>query len=462
MIAGTDASWLLYAPAMPKLLVVRALSALLLTTACTSQQVPPPDATRQVPAPDLKQFLHANYSVSRQFPVKVAKAQPAAVVIVSSGPGLTPDTPVQGGTQDIQVLTYDTIAKRWNLVLDAANKVVPVGFAEGQANDPASSGPVALLPQDHPISKASAQAVEFQPDQTSLVIYGIDSSTNHPPGVLAIVNLTDTSPQVSYYDSESNQSEPKVAGAPGNQRLTVSASFAAPGDPGCCPVRNYLKVIASTDDGHSSPPKVGVVEDDRPWLGAYVAQDPNVPGVVAVVGTADGSPASSLLHLGDRVLGLVGESNARGTTNVGSPLFDMLGLHKPGDKVTLLAERLGKRLQLPVTLASYASPGFTTAGAKQASIGVEVTRSPVGSSPAAVVISKLMSGGAALASGLEVGMTILQVGDVVVHDPLDLEVGLWGHAFQTVNIKILQTDGRVGSGSVTPTQDKNPISADPL
>lgn len=57
----------------------------------------------------------------------------------------------------------------------------------------------------------------FQPGQTSLVIYGIDSYYNHPPGVLAIVNLVNGSPQVSYYDAEGNLSGLRVTGKPGEE-----------------------------------------------------------------------------------------------------------------------------------------------------------------------------------------------------------------------------------------------------
>ena len=133
--------------------------------------------------------------------------------------------------------------------------------------------------------------------------------------------------------------------------MTISASFTAPGDAGCCPVRDYTQVIGSTDDRHSSPPSVGVIEDDRPWLGAYVTSDASEPDALAVVGTVDGTPASSLLHIGDRVVGVLGETLPSKQPNLTSPVFDLLALHKPGDSVTLVVKRAGKRLQLPVVLA---------------------------------------------------------------------------------------------------------------
>jgi hypothetical protein len=435
--------------------VVMAAAAVLMCSACTGKAA-------SVPEPTLGTFLHANYSVTNQFKIKADTSHPESVVVVSKGPGLTPDAPVQGGTQDVQLLTYDKIAKRWNVALDAANKVVAEGFSGDGAMDPASTGPTALLPQDHTISDAKAQVVTFQPGQTSLVIYAVDEYYNHPPGLIAVVNLSDQSPQVSYYDAESGLTAPTVSGKPGSQRLTVTAAFSAPGDPGCCPARYYTQVIGSTDTGHASPPSVGVVEDDRPWLGAYVTSDSSVPGVLAVVGTADNTPASSLLHIGDRIVGVVGETPKADSSNLSSPVFDLLALHKPTDQVTLLVLRSAKRIQLPATLVSRMSSGFTTSGSKQATIGVSVVPSPVGRTRRDVVITSVAADSVASKGGLAVGDEITAVGNVVVHDPLDLLVGLWGHAFEAVDIKIVRADGSTAEGSITPTQDDLSLAADPL
>jgi hypothetical protein len=434
------------------------LLASVLAVSCTGHTVAAP----KTPPPDLSKFLHANYTVVMQHAIKLDKTHPEAVVVVSSGPGLTPDAPVQGGTQDVQLLTYDPVAKRWNLALDAANKVVPAGFVARQGNDPAQTEAVALLPQDHLISDASAQVVTFQPGQTSLVIYGIDSYYNHPPGVLAIVNLVNGSPQVSYYDAESNLSGLKVTGKPGAQRLTISASFTAPGDAGCCPVRDYTQVIGSTDDGHSSPPSVGVIEDDRPWLGAYVTSDASEPDALAVVGTVDGTPASSLLHIGDRVIGVLGETLPSKQPNLTSPVFDLLALHKPGDSVTLVVKRVGKRLQLPVVLGSRQGQGFTLDGTKESSLDVEVGPTPLGSVPKAVVITSVVANGVGAKGGLSIGDRITKVGNTVIADPLDLAVALWGHSFEALTIAILRPDGTPASGPITPTQADLAATADPL
>lgn len=51
---------------------------------------------------------------------------------------------------------------------------------------------------------------------------------------------------------------------------------------------------------------------------------------------------------------------------------------------------------------------------------------------------------------------------MAVHDPLDLDVALWGRAFEAVTIKIIQPDGQQAAGSITPTQDDLAVTADPL
>lgn len=242
--------------------------------------------------------------------------------------------------------------------------------------------------------------------------------------------------------------------------MTISASFTAPGDAGCCPVRDYTQVIGSTDDRHSSPPSVGVIEDDRPWLGAYVTSDASEPDALAVVGTVDGTPASSLLHIGDRVVGVLGESLPPKQPNLTSPVFDLLALHKPGDSVSLVVKRAGKRLQLPVVLGSR--QGFTLDGTKESSLDVEVGPTPLGSVPKAVVINSVVPNGVGAKGGLSIGDRITKVGNTSIADPLDLAVALWGHSFEAVNITILRSDGTPASGSITPTQADLAATADPL
>lgn len=438
-------------PLVPVLLLAAACSSGHSTAPAAAASTPSPAVS--APPPPLAQFLHPNYRVvSEQAITLEGQGRPADEVVVSTGPGLTPGQPVQGGTSDVQVLAFDPIAKRWNLTLDAADKIVPAGFHVPGTDPTQVSGDQVLFDQTHPVSQVWARLVQVAPGQPVLAIYGLDDYYNHPAGILAFVDAADgAAPTVTSYTSETNLSAPTVTGPATAQRVTVTADYLAAEDAACCPVRQFTETFGASGDPHTASPAITVVADDRPWLGAWVADDPLHPADAVVVAVQDRSPASSVLHVGDRLVGVDGA--AKPANSAGNPVFDEIALHHPGDQITLTVSRARALVHLPVTLASRKdSPGDQDAP-PAATIGIQGSDAPAGSTPGALVVA-VQPGSPAEAAGLAHGDVITGAGDVDVRGIVDLQAALLGKIATAVPLTV----GISHTVTVTVTPDPAPAN----
>ncbi len=145
-----------------------------------------------------------------------------------------------------------------------------------------------------------------------------------------------------------------VTGSPARQTLTINAPWISPVDPNCCSVRPYTQTIAATRDGSWR-----AVADNRPWAGALILQTALEPNEAVVAGTTAGSPLAGHLRPGDIVDAVNGQPlppNDLAGTILGPPVVDQVALHHPGDRITLDVLRDGQRVEIPVTLSSYANP----------------------------------------------------------------------------------------------------------
>ncbi|MBV9292321.1 MAG: PDZ domain-containing protein [Frankiales bacterium] len=369
----------------------------------------------------------------------------ADVILVSAGPGLTPGEPVVGGTQDVQILSWDAIAKRWNLAFDAADKVLDSNLLG--AVPPKAT---ALLDQSHPVGGVVVRPVSVHRGQWLATIYGYDAYFNHPPGFLAFIAMDrQGSARIVYYDTAAGLSQRTITGAPGEQRVTVTAELFTVADPACCPARMYTQVLGAGGDYQPSYPSIEVLSDDRPWLGAYVANDPESRERAVVVGTADGSPASSVLRVTDRLMSVVG-APIRSTSSLGPAVLDQLARHRPGDSVTLRVLRDGHPVQLQVTLASYKERSSEEdLTPKPAIAGFNGTDAPAGQTPG-FIVSYVTPGGPADAAGLSPGDDVVAVGGVRVRGSTDVQAALVGESGVGVSIRIERPDGSRVTAQLTP------------
>lgn len=381
----------------------------------------------------------------------VGAAVPADVV-VSTGPGLEPGQPVQGGTEDVQLLAWDPIARRWSQTFDAATKVVsPELLGANQPGAVPPSAPEPLLDQSHPVSDVWVHPVQMTQGHPLLLVYGVDAFTNHAPGVLGLITLpAQGTPEVTYYATHAGMGRPVIEGAAGQQRVSIRAGYFTATDAMCCPIRDFTQVLGPSPNDFATTSTVQVVEDNRPWLGAYVVTDTTTPGTVIVVGTAPSSPASAVLHVADRIVGVTG-SPPLTSSGSGPGVLDDIAKHQPGDTVSLSVSRSGSPLHIPVNLASLKDAGYPPDNAPQAAVIDVTVGNPPAGQPAGAIINTVADGGPGAVAGLQPGDEITAAGLMPVHSFADLQVALMGTAGQTLNLTVRKPDGTSQSVTITPT-----------
>lgn len=318
------------------------------------------------------------------------------------------------------------------------------------ATGPTTTGPQPLFAQADMITDTTAQTAQLASGVPYLVIYGLDDASNHPAGTFAVLDFSSGSATVSYVDTAVDMSRPTLSTAGGPQQLTVSAAFATPIDPACCPVRRYTQVIGSIANDHTAPRDIGVIEDDRPWLGAWYATASDHPeGPAIVVGTADNSPASSVLRVGDELVGVADTTLPNGDTYQPA-VVDQVAVHRPSDHVTLQVRRHGQPMTFAVTLASRDIPAHSSATPPMAGLlGVRAQEAPAGS-PSGALVGQVESGGAGARAGLMTGDVIIAAGPVAVTSLVDLQTALMGQAGRSVALRVVRTDGSLVTLSATP------------
>lgn len=98
------------------------------------------------------------------------------------------------------------------------------------------------------------------------------------------------------------QTSPSESPDSGASRRTPQRLF-SPVNPLSAPVRDYQFILASARG------QVGVVSDNRPWLGAGVSavDSSSASSPMELRGTVSGSPAAGVLQLGDVIVSVDGQ-----------------------------------------------------------------------------------------------------------------------------------------------------------
>jgi hypothetical protein len=404
------------------------------------------------PEPDLAVSLHPNYRVSNVSQVNLTGGATADRVVVSTGPGLDPTSPVSGNTGDVQVLAYDAVAKRWNVVFDAANKL------------PADSPPstvTALLPQTDRLGAVAAQPVQLAVGEpVKLLITSIDSAANHPYNIVGILGFESGASHLAFQDIFMNATIQIAGPRIGPQTLSFTSDYFTPADPACCPLRKYKKSI-----GRKGPDGlVGVLSDDRPWLGAWLAAPLGTdapPGSGVITAIVGGSPASTALKVGDIVTGIAGtlpSATQTGPSTTGTvAAFDKIGSLHAGDRASFIVQRDGTSSTVPVVLGSPSDPSNRNpASPRAAVIGISVADGPPGRTPG-IPIAQVALGGPASRAGLEVGQIITAADGVSVRTITVLAALLTNRADSSVSLTVLNpATSETRSVSVTPVAQNSP------
>lgn len=426
---------------------MRRLAGCVILTTLVAGQLAACSGEPKVPAPDLSKFLHANYSVTGQQKIGLVPGEPDAIVVESTGPGPTKEKPVSGGTQNVQVLAFDTQAKRWVVVFDASDQISVEQVATGMP----------LLDQTHPIERAHAQALRFAgADRPSLAIWGLDNSTNHPSFAIAVVSLTKGAATVKFAQTGTDPDNlgldvPRVSGDPKAQVLKLVADFVPAGTPACCAVRTYTRTVSM--NGQS----VQVTADDRPYFGVYATPDLTTAGAT-VLRVDPGSPASKKIRVGDVIVGVDQEAAAEDDdTGSSAPIVDALAKHHAGDVVDFRVKRGAITATLPVRPSSVLDPGFLAAEPENGHLGVTVDDSDF-------TILDGTQESPLLPAGLSAGDRLLSVNGRAIRESDDLAIALWGTGGQSVPIAYEDSEGVDHTVNITPlvggASDTQPLAVD--
>ena len=305
-----------------------------------------------VPKPDLARIVPQNYVVKKIWYGNLGGKVPDAVVS-SKGPGV-------GGLglhpAELQVLSWDSLAKRWNVVFDAQKTKVE----QQQFGTPTSNEYVTSTPQAPPSAPILDPGAEGSVEQVAFVRFGGEKnpdlvfSTSQTyggsgvPGSIVIVGLQGGEANVRYLWYGDGGAGFRVVGTGAAQTLAASAGFWTQVDAHCCPVRTYSFTIGAVGQGIDS------VRDDRPWLGllakAEHAMQPN--SAIDVVGIVPGSPADGRFQKGDVITGLAGAKTSKNLGLLGPALIDQFALLKAGDSATFDVQRNGSPTTVTVELGS--------------------------------------------------------------------------------------------------------------
>jgi PDZ domain len=321
------------------------------TTSSTSTSIP-----SSVPKPNLARIVPANYVVKKiRYATLTGHATPDAVV-VSTGPatgelGFHP--------AELQVVSWDRLAKRWNVIYDAQkDKELQQQFGTIASNEyitsppdsPAANTPILDRTADGDINQIAF--VRFGSEKNVDLVFTTTQSYGGSgvPGDLVVIGFQGSEANVRYLWFGDGGAGFRVVGSGPNQTLAASSQFWTPVDAHCCPIRAYLFVV-----GNGGEQGITSIRDDRPWLGLFVKaeQEEVADSPLDVVDVVDGSPAASLFQKGDVITEIVNAKTSKDQGLLGSALVDQLALEKAGSSVTFRIERGGVAKTVTAKLGSY-------------------------------------------------------------------------------------------------------------
>ncbi len=378
------------------------------TTPVTSGPVegPMPLPSGSPPSPALATLLPPNEHVLTESWVRLDGKTPQVVVTDSDQSASSPN----GYSTDLVLFGWDSFAKRWVNIFDAAKTPAP-------GNDGTNE---TILPASAMVSDLTYATITPTPGRTDLAFWaGISSGTNAPFDEY-IVHYDGQTVSVVYSGSGEGGTA-KVVGVAPRQQLSMTAEWVDPVDPECCAVRNFTQTVgwnSSRVPGATIPTGYQVLVDTRSWMGVYVATrtgftssaDSSATPPPVVMSVVPGSPAAGVLQPGDQLLSVSGIPAPTNPSSIGPPVIDQIDSQQPGTLVVLSIERGGQQLTENIKLSSYANPAEAQASAPTPGyLGVQVAESSPSSTPGAY-IAGVESGGPASQAGLEYGDVITSFG----------------------------------------------------
>ncbi len=244
--------------------------------------------------PNLARLVPANYRVLKVMHARLTGQTMPEVVVTSVGPlnryGLHPS--------DVQVISWDALAYRWNVVFDAQK----VRYQSAPLIDPKAEVRISQLAFLR-FSGAAGRELVF-----AATTYGHSGVV----GEMVVVGFRNAEARIDYHWSGDWTVMFRVAGSTPKQTVVATANYRAVVDPLSQPVRTQF--IVGLRHGSSQ-----VLRDNRPWVGLSVTgadRSPIAPlgtprSHLRVLAVVPRSRAAAVFHVGDVILGLTASHTAR-------------------------------------------------------------------------------------------------------------------------------------------------------
>jgi hypothetical protein len=261
---------------------------------------------------------------------------------------------------NVEVIAWDSLARRWSVVFNAQKVVAPAAFSETRTSN---AGPAHYagyagesVPLLDPKADVTVDRVVFAPMLAGVrrqLIFSATSSYGGSglPGTLAIVDFRGGQANVLYTWSADHGIRWRFEDGVIHGR----ADYWTPADAHCCPLREYSFTIGR--DGNS----IDELSDQRPYLGVLVRQTEGAAGVsgpLEVIEVAEGSPAEGSLDIGDVIVDVQnGRPPHTADAAASDSVYDKLSSLDSGDEAQLVVERDGRASVVRVKLGSLRDAG---------------------------------------------------------------------------------------------------------
>jgi len=392
---------------------------------CSSSASVAPKPDLSAPPPVLAKFVPVPDRVLSVTQMLLDPSLPPAVVVISVAPAVA-NKGMGYPIGTIRVLAWDIFAKRWTVVFNSATAQFPVVFPLDAVDDlydvTVSPLPTTSTPTPPPLSElvdAQVAPIADQPHGgVDLAFEGVDGFSAVGTQLAGIVHFAEGVATVEWaYEARDLGTFSVIGKAPDQQLAFEHTEWITPADAECCGVRMFRFVVAKTAEAGGYE-YYSVVSDNRSWLGAWIVPNSDVGTVGQVLWITPGSPASHVLKPGDILKGVVETPPRQGL--LGAAVIDELAEHLAGSAVTLEFERDGRPRRARVTLGSRDNKQAVSAPTPDPGYldiyGLTMTpelaiKYSLANVPG-VLLTKVVSGGAAAAAGLVAGDVIEDVGSV--------------------------------------------------
>jgi hypothetical protein len=292
------------------------------------------------PDPNLARLVPPNYRVLGVQRARLS-GQSAPEVVVSS---VGPLNRYRVHPADLQVLSWDSVAYRWNVVFDAQTARYP-------------SAPLIDPKADVRIGRIGF--ARFAPtERPELVFTTSESDAGGVTSHLVVVGFRSAEAEIDYFWSGLSGVRFRVAGTVAGQSVVATAAYRTVVDPRSQPARTYRFTIGLRHG------VLGVLHDDRPWVGLSVAgtdrsrSEPlgSLRSHLLVLAVIPHSPAAAVFRVGDEILGLVPRRAPWKANLLGPALIDQIAEQNAGERVVFTVHRGTDYLRVALRLGSLIGP----------------------------------------------------------------------------------------------------------